>query len=222
MAEALYIVYALAHLALFAWGVAIYRQTRRIGTFFILAVILGTFYDNLILAMGLVLGEGSLLQSLSLGRFIAQQFMLPWLIVAVWEQAYLAGQAWAAKTWARYSAWALTLLVIVTGAATRLVGLELVYTELDGVARYIAERSAGPPLASFLSIGVALVVGLLLWRKNGWAWLFWACVIVFIGEGAIPDRGLRLVIGSGVEVIFVYLLLRTEVWLLHWTKQRVT
>jgi hypothetical protein len=95
---------------------------------------------------------------------------------------------------------------------TRLVGLELEAEVMDGVTRYAAVATVGPPLVSILSIGFVGAVGFLLWRRNGWPWEFWAAVLVFVGEG-VPIEWVRRGLGSGFEVLFLAVMLATDRWL---------
>ena len=212
MSTILYPLYTLAHLVVAGWGLSVWRLSRRIGTLLIILVGLGVAYDNLILSLGNSLGAGPLLLGLSVPRFVLHQLILPWLIVAAFQQAKVAGQRWANH---RASGWiilALTLAVMIAGILTRLVPLNLEPAVMDGVTRYVAVGTKGPPLVSILSIGFVGFVGLLLWRRNGWRWEFLAAVLVFIGEG-IPVEWVRRILGSGFEVLFLIAMLTTDRWL---------
>jgi hypothetical protein len=208
----LYSLYTVAHLILAAWGIIVWRHTRRIGTLLIVLVALGVAYDNLILSLGNVLGSGALLLGFSVPRFVLHQLVLPWLIVSAFEQAKVAGHGWANRSASRGIILALTVVVIALGVLTRLVPLELEPQIMDGVTRYIAVGTVGPPLVSIVSIGFVGIVGLSLWRKEGWSWEFLATVLVFVGEG-IPVEWVRRGLGSGLEVLFIAAMLATDRWL---------
>ena len=212
MSTILYPLYTLAHLVVAGWGFAVWRLTRRTGTLLIILVGLGVMYDNLILSLGNSLGEGPLLLGLSIPRFILHQLILPWLIVAAFEQAKAAGHRWANHLASGRIILALTLAVIAAGILTRLVPLNLEPAVTDGVTRDVAVGTKGPPLVSILSIAFVGIVGLLLWRRNGWPWEFFAAVLVCVGEG-IPIEWARRILGSGVEVLFLATLLATDRWL---------
>jgi hypothetical protein len=194
------------------WGIAVWRQTRRIGTLLVILVILGVGYDNLILALGNSIGAGPLLHGLSVPRFVLHQLILPWLIYAAYEQARLAGHAWANRKASGWIALAATLVVLVLGVLTRLFGLRLEPEVMDGVTRYVALDTVGPPLVSILSISFVGVVGFFLWRRNRWPWEFLATLLVLIGEG-IPVEWLRRGVGSAVELLFLFVMLATDRWL---------
>ena len=212
VSKELYAIYTVASLIVIAWGVAVWRHTRRAGTLLIILVALGVAYDNLILSLGNTLGVGPPLLALSVPRFVLHQLILPWLIFAAYEQAKVAGHPWANHRAAGWLALASTLLVIVLGVLTRLLPMELEATVLDGVTRYVAVGTVGPPLVSILSIGFVGIVGLLLWRRNGWPWEFLASVLVFVGEG-VPIEWMRRGLGSGLELLFLATMLVTDRWL---------
>ena len=223
MAAILYPLYAVLYAGLLIYGIYVYRQTRAWSTVFLLAVTFGVFYDNLILSIGRLLGEGALLQNLSWPRFILHQVVLPLLIPAVFMQARRAARTWNRSQlflhrFALPVVWAFTLLTIALGVATRLVGQTLEPELLDGVLRYSAMHVSGPPLVSLLSIGFAGLVGWFFWRRSGWPWLFWITLAVFVGEG-LPVKGLRLVLGSGLELVFMWVAFQTERWSLRLERQ---
>ena len=112
MSIVLYTVYTIAHLALVAWGLTVWRRTRRVGTLLIILVTLGVGYDNLILALGNTFGAGALLYGLSIPRFALHQLILPWLIVAAYQQAKVAGHKWASHRASAWLALAGTLVIL--------------------------------------------------------------------------------------------------------------
>lgn len=220
MSVLLYPSYTILHLALLAWGLESWRRTRRIGTLIIVAVTFGLVYDNLVLAIGATLGEGKLLFGLSVPRFVLHQLVLPWIIYAAFEQVRLAGHPWAQGRRARWVIVFLVLVVMALGVLTRILPMDLHPVEMDGVVRYVDEGTVGPPIVSIVSIGFAGVTGFFLWRKNGWVWVLLTAVLVFIGEG-LPMEGLRRLVGSGVEGLFIVAMLMTERWLEARQKDRL-
>jgi hypothetical protein len=212
MSIILYSVYTLACLLLDAWGMAVWRQACRMGTLLILLVSIGVAYHNLILSLGKTLGVRPLLLRLSVPRFLLRQLLLLWLNYAGFEQSNAAGHKWANHRASGWAILALTLLVVLLGVITRLVSMQLEPEVMDGVARYVAVRTAGPPLVSILSIGFAGIVGLLLWRKNGWPWQFLATLIVSVGEG-IRVEWVRRGLDSVLRILFLVVMLATDRWL---------
>lgn len=209
MSNLLYTLYDLLYLLLLVWGARLWLTTPRLSTALLLAVIFGVFYDNLILALGNVLGEGDLLRALSLPRFVLHQLVLPWLILAMVELAQQAGQGWVQPRRTFWVGVLLSALVMLAGIATRLATLTLTPTVMDGVVRYVAVGVSGPSIVSIVSIGFAGIVGLGFWRTNHWPWITVAVVLAFIGE-SIPDEAWRRAAGSAFKVVLMAVLLLTQ------------
>ena len=209
MSSLLYSLYALIYLVLLVWAVRLLARTRRPGTGFIALVIFGLLYDNLILSLGNWTGAGDFLHRLSYWRFVFHQLFLPWIMVAAYQQAALAGHPWAGRSWLRIGVWVAALAIMGIGLATRVYGLRLEPIVMDGVTRYVAVGLSGPPVVSIVSILFAGVMGFLLWRQLNWPWTLAAAILVFIVEGA-PVEALRRLAGSGVEVLFMVALLKIE------------
>jgi hypothetical protein len=206
MSSLLYLFYTFIYLALIAWEVFHFQRPRRLGALLLLLITFGLFYDNLILSLGNTLGSGDLLHALSLPRFWLHQIVLPWIILAAFEGARALGLGWAQNRLAWRCALAFSLLVMLLGILTRLVGLRLEPVVLDGVVRYLVVDVNGPPLVSILGIGFVGVLGLLYWIRRGFPWLFLVVVVVFLVEG-YPDEALRRAAGSAVEAVLMGLLL---------------
>jgi hypothetical protein len=205
----LYLTYTFAYLMLLGYGVVLWGRQRRVSTLLLLLVTFGVFYDNLILTLGNGVGAGALLHALSVPRFVLHQVALPWIIYAAYDQARQAGQGWAQRPASRWIAVGVSAAVMVAGIATRLWTLYLEPQVMDGVLRYVAIGTVGPPIVSIVSIGLVTIGGLLFWRQNRWPWIFLAGVAVFIGE-SLPDESLRRVVGSALEVVFLAVLFVTQ------------
>jgi hypothetical protein len=209
----LYPAYAIACGILLAWGALLVVRRPRASTAIVLLVTFGVFYDNLVLALSAVFGDlvepGDALLALSVPRFVLHQLVLPWLIYAAWDMARQAGHGWAAARWSRPLAIVLSVAVMAAGIATRLLGLQLEPEVADGVLRYVAVGTVGPPIVSIVSIGFAGLAGVAFWRRDGWPWIVAAAVAVFIAE-AFPDEAVRRAIGSAFEVVFLAVLLITQ------------
>jgi hypothetical protein len=209
MSSLLYPLYTLANLGLAIWGFMIWRRNRRAGTLLLVVITAGLVYDNLILSVGNSFGSGPTLEALSIPRFVLHQLLLPWAIFTGFQQARLAGHRWACRPRAGWWAAGLAGAVMLAGVATRLIGLDLSPEVLDGVTRYVATGTVGPPIVSIIAIGFLGVVGAMLWRSHRWPWQILVVVLVFIAEG-FPDESIRRGLGSAIEVLLIAVVFRTE------------
>lgn len=207
MSLLLYAVYALSHFCLLSWGIIIWRRFRFISSLIFAAILFGLFYDNIILALGNAVGPGETLHALSVARFVLHQLILPWLILGAAQQLARAEgrQSHRPQLWAV----GLSALVMAAGIATRVVPLSLEAQVMDGVNRYVAVGTVGPPIVSIVSVGFAGFTGFLLWRRHQWPWVFVTVILAFIAEG-IPVEAIRRVFGSGFEVLLMAALLETD------------
>lgn len=209
MSTLFYTLYTLGYLALIVWAGRIFWRTRRVGTLFLILVLFGLIYDNLILSIGNLVGFGPVLQALSWPRFILHQLFLPWIMVSAFEQVRLAGHPWAQRKNRWVSVWIGSAMIMMNGILTRLVNLQLEPVVLDGVNRYAAANVSGPPVVSIVSIAFVGIMGFLLWKRTGWVWTWPIVILVFIIEG-VPLEAVRRLFGSGVELLLMISLLIPE------------
>jgi hypothetical protein len=209
MSVIVYGLYTSLNLVLFIYGLILWQRDHRMGTFLIAVVTFGLVYDNTILMLGVVLEGGPLLYTLSLPRFYLHQLALPWIIWASYLQVRSLGHDWDQRVLVSRAVLSLTILTLLLGVLSRLVPMDLQLVEMGGLRRYMDKGASGPPIVSVVSIGFAGVMGIQLWRRNGWPWVLLSAILVFISEG-FPSELIRRVIGSGAEVLFIVALLRTE------------
>ena len=209
MSGLFYILYAILNFAILLYGINAWRVKRRWTTGLLLLVSLGLVWDNLVLSLGIWMEAGDLLSALSMPRFWMHQLFLPWVIIASFVQVRDLGIGWAARPgWLKLLT-GFTLLLMMAGVMTRIAGVTFAPEVMDGVTRYVAHGVSGPPLVSIVSIGFVLVMGIFIWRKAGIPWVFVASLLVFIGEG-VPVEFIRRVIGSGFEVVWMFVMFWLE------------
>ncbi len=202
----LYALYAICHFSLAIWGWQLSRRDVTNSTLLLALIGTAVAYDNLILGLGTLLGPGPLLLALSWPRFALHQFLLPWIMLAAFDQLRAVGIPWTQAPRARRAVVAFSLLIMMAGIATRLVGIQLEPETLDGVVRYMIANVSGPPIVSIVSIAFVGVMGIFWWRQRQWPWLLWITVLVFVGE-AIPNLALRRVLGNVLELALIAQLL---------------
>lgn len=147
----------------------------------------GLFYDALILALGGVMQEGALLQTLSRVRFVSHGALIP-LIFAICAYALkLKGNALK-------GVWIFTGILVVLGIAEGFA-VELVSKDVAGIIRYAS--GDGTPgwadaVSSILSYGTVIplmIVGIIVWVKQKTPKLFLSGFLMFLFSALGPATG---------------------------------
>lgn len=216
MATLLYTIFTIAHILLLIWGVRLWRQSGSIRLFLVLLPIIGLLYDNAIIALGSLLGPSELLQTLNMGRFLLHAIITPMLIMAALDMARRAGVGWAANrvVYALFGVFTIVLILFGLTEMPKMVFEPVVY---GGTLRYVDTAVAGPPIPSIITIILIMVIGIFIWRKQKWPWLFIGALLMFIGS-AMPPSVVGPAVGSGTEVILLTSLLATEAHIQKTTK----
>jgi len=176
----------------------------------------GLVYDNFIISIGMTLGAGWLLQTLSWPRFAMHAVLTPFMMIAVTQIAASGGIRWAAGGRWRVTVWVLVVTMIILGVYEHLIGLETVPACFDGVMRYTSNlypahfcfegqepvQGGGPPIPSIIGNIITLVMGFALWRANGWPWLMMGSLLMF-AAAAVPMRAYGMAPGNGGEVLLL-------------------
>ncbi|GAB3838640.1 hypothetical protein GCM10027610_042990 [Dactylosporangium cerinum] len=134
-------------------------------------------YDNGVIALGRPIGEGDLLEGLNAGRFVGHVLFTPLLIVV---GAVLARAGRRLLT----AAAGLAAVLVALGVYTDIVRLRLVPERHGDTLRYVNDAAAGPPVPAVVAILVLIGVGVVLWRREGWPWLFTGAVAMFAAAAA--------------------------------------
>ncbi|WP_414589803.1 hypothetical protein [Scytonema sp. PCC 10023] len=207
MATFLYPIYTVANFGLAIWGINLFQQAPRMSTILLIVVLTGMIYDNLIISVGHLIDEGTLLESLNRLRFLFHNLFVPLLVVVAVKLACNAGVTWAHYPIICYGCWAIALGLIVFGLLTDFRRLELIPTTFAGSLRY-KPKSCSVPI---LTIAIALLVGVVgfyIWREIQWPWMFVGTLVMFSGN-AMPTRIFGTLVGSAVDLVFILALLTT-------------
>ena len=181
-----FLLYALAHIALFGWALRLFLQHRHPATVPLLIVLFGLIYDNAVLAGGAWIGHGEVLERLSVPRFFMHAFGTPLLMLSALGLVRRSGADWARRGVVAGGLVALTLAMIAVGVEADLLRLDLVAKEQAGVISYGNASTAGPPIAPVATIVVLIAAGMVVWRRNGGLWLLAGAVARFVAA-AIGD-----------------------------------
>ncbi|KOF11148.1 hypothetical protein AC739_07120 [Planococcus glaciei] len=202
----LYFAFTAAYILLLVWAIAKQKSWNFMS--FICLVLIGLIYDNGLIAIGKFIGEGPVLENLSLLRFWSHAFLTPMLVLFSWGALNRAGIGWVKKKAVLAAAIIYALALAAIEITLETWGLELATEEQYGVLRYVsAEPSSGPPIMVLLVSVFLIAAGILLWKKVGWKWMLIGAGVMTIGS-AVPIP----VDSSAATNAFELFLLTTLVW----------
>ncbi|TWT02356.1 hypothetical protein [Planomicrobium sp. CPCC 101079] len=202
----LYFFFSAAYLLVLIWGLSRQKNWNMMSLVFL--VVLGLIYDNGIIALGRFIGEGELLEKLSVPRFWIHAFLTPALVLFSWGALNQGGVDWVKKAPVLAGAAVYTLALIAIEYVFETANLNLESTREYGVLRYVsAEPAAGPPIMVLLLTAILVFSGAVLWKRTGWKWMLVGSVIMVIGSAVpIPVKS------SAATNAFELFLLITLVW----------
>ena len=200
---------ALAYVALLAWGIALIVRRGRVSLADIpLLVILGLIYDNTLIASGRFIGEGPLLETLSLGRYWVHALVTPLLVVWAWHACRRSGARWAATRTAATAAAILAAALVVLEYVTVIAPLQLQPSVEYGVLTYSsADTPSGPPLMVLFVTAALLTAAITVWVKQR-IWVLTGGTALMIIGSAVPIP----VESAAVTNIFELILLTSILW----------
>lgn len=213
----LYFLFTAAYIGLVIWGLSRQRSWNFMS--FIYLVLLGLIYDNGMIALGKFIGEGPLLENLSLLRFWSHALLTPTLVLFSYGTLREAGVEWSRKRIIGVAVILYTVALIGIELLFETVGMELALEKEYGVLRYVsADPASGPPIMVLLVSVVLIAAGAVLWKKRGWKWMLVGAVVMTIGS-AVPIP----VDSSAATNAFELFLLTTLVWTkVHLERRRHT
>ncbi len=197
MLTALYMILSALYVFLL-WQVLKLKRNSYVLIFSL--VLTGLFYDTLIIGTGKFLGEGDLLKTLNAGRFYVHALLTPTLMIFGFGVLRKAGANWAQGRAAHLLVCIVTTLLVVLGAYSDILQLDLQAITVADTLRYVNEGGIkGPPIPAILTIIFLFIAGISLWRNTGWTWLAMGGLLMFIAAGA--GMGELFYLGNLGEVI---------------------
>lgn len=180
-------VITLIHLVFLVVAFRQYARTKK--PLFLLSglIVLGLFYDALILSLGSILPEGTLLRTLSRLRFVFHGALIP-LIFPICAYALDFSKTWKTIVWIFTGI--LIALGIAEGFAT-----DLSLQQVAGILRYTSGE--GTPgwagaVSGILSYGTVvplIIAGIIVWIKQKTPALFLAGFLMFLFSALGPATG---------------------------------
>lgn len=184
----------------------LWRQRKQPAALWMGLVAFGLFYDALILSLGTVLPAGSLLQGLSLPRFVLHCGLIPLLFP-------ICAEGLGLKRRGRTAVWIVTGLVMAVGIAAGFA-TRLEPQTVGGVIRYASAKGLTPGwstgIQNALSYGpivILMVCGVIVWFLRKRRELFLSGLSMFVFSALAPATGnmdLMFFISMFGEVLMVF------------------
>ena len=208
MAAFLYPIYTFATFGLAVGTIMLFQQRHEISIILLFLALAGMIYDNFIISIGNLIGEGSLLKLLNRLRFMFHVFT-PILIVSVIKIISHAGVVWGHNSFFYYGAWVLVLGLIIYGLVrTFKQEEELIPVKIGGILRYKPQKP-DLPIGTIITAVCCLVAGVLIWQETQLPWMFVGTLIMFCGN-ALPASILSFIIAPMIDMIFMIALLASD------------
>lgn len=184
MDTVLFLGFAGAYLALLIWGVALAaRNGWWTPANLPLLVVAALVYDNLVLGVGRFVGEGPLLEGLNYARYYLHATVTPLLVAWALHTLRRAGFGWAQARWYQVASIGAALALTAVEYVLEVRGLALEPREEYGVVSYAStEPASGPPIMVLVVAVALLICGAMVWKRQGWPWLFLGALLMTIGS----------------------------------------
>ena len=216
MLSLLFLVFAFIHLSVWLWGWRAWSRNGRPRALFLI-LFGGTllFYDNLRIGLGRFIGEGELLQAMTVPAFVWHWTMLPLLVIAAGIIARTAGLGWAQSRFAM-GAFCVVASILIALDIPKIFDFDLYPTCVADTVRYSTNVGAnalcnpedqvvtggpGAALVAILTNVIVLLVGIALWIQRGWKWLALGSGAMFIAAGAFAGSYWSLPIANFGEIL---------------------
>lgn len=195
-----FLLFAVIHLVIWVWGWKCWAQYGRPrGLFLVLFGGTLLWYDNFRIGIGRFIGEGELLQTMTVPAFAWHWTMLPLLVIAAGSIAKSAGLAWAQPKWV-IGAFCVVASVLIALDVPYLWQIDLYPACVADTLRYtttvtelqfcspdaVAIEGAGSPFVAITVNVIVLLVGIALWVQRGWAWMALGSGAMFVAAGLGP------------------------------------
>ena len=232
MLSAIFLVFAVVHLTIWIWGWRAWARNGRPRALFLI-LFAGTllFYDNLRIGTGRFIGQGELLEAMTVPAFIWHWTMLPLLVIAAGIIARRAGLGWAQSKFSM-GAFCVVASVLIALDVPKIFDFDLYPTCVADTVRYstnvgpdalcspddqVVTGGPGAALVAIVTNIIVLIVGIALWIQRGWKWLALGAGAMFIAAGAFAGSHWSLPIANFGEILITVSLIASA---LHFAGDR--
>lgn len=216
MIQAFYVLMIVCHLAILIYSFThIKSNSWRIWLLRLLSA--GVLLDNTTLLLSPQLLGTDLYMFLNRVRFAAHGLVLPFLTLfglSILKESDI--KLASNKIFIALCA-IVTLGSLYFGITHDVFNLQLGEKVGMGYTRLADVGGSLPPIGTIVTNLLVMIMGIVLWRKAGWKWLFFGSLFIFVLNAATGAKEFGFMVGNAAEVVFVLSLYMTERWL---TKRR--
>ncbi|MBA4496198.1 hypothetical protein ACFO25_17135 [Paenactinomyces guangxiensis] len=206
----LYPLITFLYLILSVWSFRFFRESSFWGTSWIFFIIVGLIYNNLVLSLGRWMGEGEVLEVMSLFRYLLHVLLTPTLVFVALDILRRINVEWSEylSTHIIYNLYTFSLTVI--GVFTEIVWINLEPVTQSGVVRYASvDADSYLSYSTLLTLIPLFISAVMVWRQLRWPVLLLGVVVATAG-GILAVSLESFVIGSAFELILMASLVLTE------------
>jgi len=201
--------FALAQASLAVIAIRMFRRRPSLAALFLILPIAGVVWDNAIMALGNVIGDGPTLVALSWLRFIGHALLTPSWIIASVGLARRAGSPFFASRAAAIGQWVIYGLAVLAGVLRYIVFLEIVPVHEGGMLYYTyAGTFPGPPFGSIIMLLVSLICAVAVWRHARSPWMLLGSLFMLATQ-VIPRELVGFLVTNSGEVVMAASLVAT-------------
>jgi len=162
-----HLLLSLGHGAIVVWMFRLWSTKRAPGDLLI-ATICGTIaYDNIITVIARLAGADALLVTMMSLRWAMHSIFTPFMMIVVMEIAAAAGNEFVRKPLVRTVIWTTVLLFSTHGLVVDLLKIDVGIPVIE-----FFTNGGGAHLDTLITEALILALGIDLWRRQHWPWMF--------------------------------------------------
>jgi len=180
---AAYLLYALGQATLAALTLRIWLRERSATAMALLLPMATVVYDNVMIAAGSSIGEGALLEALTVPRFVGHALFTPLWIVGAVGLAIRYGAFATNKRAVSIASWVIYGSMVAIGLINEVIFFKGEFVSEGAVSYYTnVGRLLTPPPPSLTMLLVVLVCGFIVWKRARWPWMFAGAAGVLLAQ----------------------------------------
>ena len=170
MASTVFPVITFLLFVLLIWAAILFYKNPSWALAMLIPLLAWLIYDALVIALGNVLGEGSMLEVLTRLRYLLRAIMTPFLLIVAFDQASRAKARLAADPLASLVIWGIVIALVGLGIAQIFSGFGLEPTVIEGITRYKEVESFGTPYSALVTMAFLVILGVVVFLKTRTPW----------------------------------------------------